>query len=150
MAAHSFALKEDNGGFLTENKEERTFSWFYICSLMQATTNKCIWHDPKRCSFIGMYLEMPVPPFLCHSNSNGWLTYIYCQSGGGREAENFCEVWNFSFCIFCVVLRKLLLSETPACPTVFMSWRHHPCHLWCPAHTSRPCSPSMGKWTFIN
>lgn len=27
-AVHSFALKEDNGGFLTENKEKRTFSVF--------------------------------------------------------------------------------------------------------------------------
>lgn len=92
---------------------------------------------------------MPVLPFLCYSNSKGYLIYIYYKWVGGREAENFREVWNFSFCVFFVFLRKSLLRETAACPTVFMSWRHCPCHLWCPTHTSKPCSTSMGKRALV-
>lgn len=68
---------------------------------------------------------MLVLPFLCCSNSNRWLIYIYYKGAGGRKAENFHELGNFSFCVFCVFLGKLLLSETPACPTVLKIGRAH-------------------------
>lgn len=54
----------------------------------------------KDVAFIGIYIEMPVLPFLCYINSNGCLIYICYKWVGGRETENFREVWNFSFCVF--------------------------------------------------
>lgn len=46
----------------------------------------------KDVAFIGIYIEMPVLPFLCYSNSKGCLIYIYYKWVGGRKAENFREV----------------------------------------------------------
>lgn len=143
-------LKRIMGDFWQKTKRKGLFSCFIsalLCKPQQICGYDMIQKDAAS---NGIYIEMPVLPFLYYSNSNGCLIYIYYKGVGGRETENFHEVWNSSFCgFFCVFLRKLLLCETPACPTVFMSWRHHSCHLWCPTHTSKPCSTSVGKGALV-
>lgn len=64
----------------------------------------------KDAAFIGIYIEMPVLPFLCYSNSSGCQIYIYYKRVGGREAENFHEVWNSSFCVSLCVPEKIAVE----------------------------------------
>lgn len=142
-------LKRIMGDFYLKTKRKGHFHCFIYALLCKPQQIHGYDMIQKDATFIGIYIEMPVLPCLCYNNSNGCLIYIYYKRVDGREAENFCDLWNFSFCVFCVFLRKLLLSETPECPTVFMSWRNHPCHLWSPTHKSQPCSTSMDKWTFV-
>lgn len=60
----------------------------------------------KDAACVGLYTEMPVLPFLCYSNSNGCLIYIYYKRADERDAENSREVQNFSFCVFSCVPEK--------------------------------------------